>query len=315
MANKRGFSFVEVLIFCFISVILLTLIVGMISNSKDFSRTLGCINNMKTISQAIEQFQGDNNETPASLADLYPRYITSNNVFHCPSDSHDGNSYESIYIGRSNIEEDANKMFLACHRHHKNSKAVVAYLSYAVDIGKSQKVTWSGMPVEYGQLCNPGVMGFADGTQVEIKTGNASPLSSFISNEEKIYSIIYVPDKTNTTLEINHHGDTIFEIITPAVIAGVEGTKFTVATLWFPEVEDENPTNSTTVSVTEGAVNLQERTFAGKKKLAPQVLNTMTVSAIGWKESELPPSLLEQSSDPRGRMNFVSRKPKRRHNH
>ena len=73
MKNKKGFSFIEIMIFCFISVILLTMVIGVVINSKDFSRTLGCINNMKTISQAVELFKGDYKETPAFLGELYPK--------------------------------------------------------------------------------------------------------------------------------------------------------------------------------------------------------------------------------------------------
>jgi len=64
MRRKGGFSLIEVIIFCFIAVTLLTLFVGLALNSREFSKTMGCINNMKNICQAIENFQADNRATP-----------------------------------------------------------------------------------------------------------------------------------------------------------------------------------------------------------------------------------------------------------
>ncbi len=310
MSNeKRGFRFVEVLIFCFITVILGTLVVSMLSNSREFSRTVGCINNMKNITQAIEQFQGDFRETPASLSDLYPKYITNNNIFKCPSDREEANSYERIYVGRPNTEADAHKMFLACNRHHKGNKSVVAYLSYAVDINRNHKVTWAGMPIEYGQLCNPGVMAFADGTRVDIKSGTAAPLASFTGNRDNIYSIIYVPDKTNTTLEISHSGDSMFEIVTPAVIAGVEGTEFKVTTMWL-ENSEGSPVSTTKVDVTGGAVVVQDGTNPAEVRIDNTIVQP-PFNALGWRDDELPPGLQEEDQNHPGRRNFVSRRPKK----
>ncbi len=323
MERKKGFSLLEIIIFCFISIILITLVMGMVSNSREFSRTVGCINNMKMITQAIEQFQADHQDTPVSLATLYPHYITSNATFKCPADRDRAslNSYERIYVGRSANEKDTHKMFLACYRHNNNSKSVVAYLSYAVDIEKNQKVTlkqneYDGLPIdiEYGHLCTGGVMTFADGTEIKI-TGTAAPLASFISNQDRIYSVVYVPDKANTTLEITHHGDSIFEIVTPAIIAGVKGTKFTVKTLWIEDSGTDNPKNSTTVTINEGAVRVAERSADRQVLLSPDEKNnetfgnTITIQALGWKEKDLPTGLLKKTDDQPGKMNFVPRKP------
>lgn len=228
MNSKKGFSFIEVLIFCFISVILLTLIMGMLANSREFSRTMGCINNMKNITQSIEQFQGDWNRTPRYLGELYPKYIVNRKVFTCPSDKETiGMSYEKSYIERAFHEIDNNKIFLACHRHQKNKKTVAAYLSYAVDVGETQNVTWSGVKAEYGKIYNGGKFDFADGTEVEILSGSVGLLSSFVDNRDNIYSVIYIPNTQDTEIHIDKPSGSAstFEVVTPAVIAGIEGTK------------------------------------------------------------------------------------------
>jgi len=313
MNDKKGFSFIEIMIFCFISVILLTLIMGMFSNSREFSRTMGCINNMKNITQAIDQYHADWKETPVYLAALYPQYITSRRVFKCPADRETDDSYSSFYIGRDIAEKDANKIFLACHRHQKKHKTVAAYLSYAVDVSKSQPVSWSGIPAEFGKIYTGGTLTFADGTQVEIESGEAGVLSSFTGNDEKIYSVIYVPEETSTTLEIIHNGDSRFEVITPAVIAGVEGTRFTVATVW----DTSSVSSSTQIQVAEGIVNVQERAFGRDIDIGGEGTGTpqrIKVTSRIWDSriwDSLPEWLKKMIQEHPGWRRFVSRRPPR----
>jgi|LSQX01.1.fsa_nt_gb competence protein ComGC len=291
MKNKKGFSFIEIMIFCFISVILLTLVVSMVSNSKEFSRTLGCINNMKTISQAIELFKSDYKETPVFLAELYPKYISSEEAFICPADKSHTNSYEPGYIGRDDSEGNDNKVFLTCNRHQKNSKTVAAYLSYAVDVGKTQKIMWQAndyseaVPVKFGESRNSGTFIFADNRTMKI-TDTVFVHSSFTSNDDKIYSIAVIPADSvaQKTHEVHHEGESSrFEVITPAVIAGVEGTKFTIST----QTKETNgkPKNFTTIKVSEGIVNVQDRLHARESVLEQG--DEIVVSAMEWTEEEL----------------------------
>jgi len=254
MKRKSGFSLIEVIIFCFIAITLLTLFVGLAFNSREFSRTIGCINNMKTISQAIENFQADHRETPANLADLYPQYITNARIFKCPADRTSAtNSYEPFYIGRFFAEEDGQKVFLVCPRHNRGNQTVGAYLSYAVDVGKSSNVLWSGLPAKYGELYSGGTLQFADGTTVEITSGKVGLLASFLDNEDKLYHIIYTTEGEEGSFTVNHEGNSRFEVITPAIIAGVEGTRFIVR-----NILDGNKITSS-VAVLEGVVKVQDR--------------------------------------------------------
>jgi competence protein ComGC len=254
MNNNKGFSLIEIVIFGFIAITLLTLFIGLAVNSKEFARTLGCVNNMKNIAQAIENYQADYRTTPVNLADLHPRYITNSKTFKCPADKTDEtNSYEKFYIGRYIAEDDPNKIFLACPRHNRNTKTVAAYLSYAVDIGKNMPVKWSGTPAEFGEVYTGGELTFADGTTVNINSGHIGLVSSFQDNEEKIYSIIYNPEVTEGDIGVTHNGDSKFEVITPAVIAGVAGTQFTIKTAM------DNEEYTTTVNVTDGEVYVEDR--------------------------------------------------------
>ncbi|MGB9677911.1 MAG: DUF1559 domain-containing protein [Candidatus Ratteibacteria bacterium] len=254
---KRGFSLLETLILIFIGISILILIIGVISNSREFARTMGCINNMKNIAQAIEGYQVDWRETPVTLSSLMPAYIQNSNVFHCPSDREKGDSYSNFYVGRIFTEEDSNKIFLICPRHFRGSRTVAGYLSYSVDIGKTKNVKWSGVPVEFGKIYNGGELKFEDGTEVKNITGDIGVLGSFTNPENKIYSIIYVPEKANSSYDVDHKGDSKFEVITPAVIAGVEGTKFSIVNTY--SLTNGIPINTTLISISEGIVKIRER--------------------------------------------------------
>jgi len=283
---KKGFSLLETLILIFIGVSILILIIGVVSNSREFSRTLGCVNNMKNIVQAIEGYQVDWKETPVNLISLMPAYIQNPNIFHCPSDKEKGDSYSKFYIGRFFAEENSNKVFLVCPRHFKGRRTVVAYLSYSVDIGKTKQVTWSGINGEPGKTYNGGNLKFEDGTEVKNISGDVGFLGSFTNQDNKIYSIIYVPEGSNTNFEVNHEGDSMFEVITPAVIAGVEGTKFNVYNQYY--IEDGVPQDKTFISVTEGNVNVEERNQGRMEKVKQNEEISVTTRTYEAKEKGVP---------------------------
>lgn len=305
MREKGGFSLIEIVIFCFIAITLITLFVGLATNSREFSHAMGCINNIKNISQAIENFQADHKETPRNLAQLYPRYVTNKRIFKCPADrTSDTNSYEQFYIGRFFAEEDGQKVFLVCPRHNKGKKTVAGYLSYAVGIGKSREVLWSGLPAKFGELYTGGQLEFVDGTTVDINSGRLGLLSSFLDNEERLYHIVYTPEGEEGSFTVNHKGNSRFEVITPAVIAGVEGTKFTGRNII------SGDTFKSRISVIEGIVIVQDRSenTLGTEVIAGTTYEThplQIVTSPEETEEETPPEE-PVKKNPR----IVPRKPK-----
>ncbi|MCM8772696.1 MAG: FecR domain-containing protein [Candidatus Omnitrophica bacterium] len=260
---KRGFSLLELLILTFIGISILILIVGIISNSREFAKTMGCVNNMKNIVQAIENYQVDWKETPVTLTSLLPIYIENPKILHCPKDKESLESYSKFYIGRFFAEEDANKVFLICPRHFGGKRVVCGYLSYAVDVGKVKQIKYKKSDWSYeinakpGEIYEGGILKFEDGTVVN-SSNEIGIVCSFIGTEEKIYNIIFIPEGVNSTVSVEHQGNSRFEIITPAVIAGVEGTKFNITNQWTKN-DDGIPVDITTISVEEGIVTVKER--------------------------------------------------------
>ncbi len=283
---KKGFSLIEILILSFIGISILILIIGVISNSREFARTMGCVNNIKSIAQAIENYQVDFKETPVTLSSLMPTYIQNSNIFHCPSDKVKRDSYSNYYIGRVFAEEDANKVFLVCPRHFGGRRFVLGYLSYAVDIGKTKPVKWSGLNAEFGKTYSGGTLNFEDGTKVEIYNGKVGVLGSFTDTEGKIYSLIYFPEGENTSVGVDHKTNSRFEVITPAVIAGVEGTKFNVVNTYF--IDKGIPIDRTSISVFEGSVEVIERNQNRREQVQAKEEITIETRTYAEKNKGVP---------------------------
>jgi len=149
-------------------------------------------------------------------------YVTSK-TFKCPADrTTQYNSYESFYIGRFVDADDPTKILLSCPRHHKNTRTVAAYLSYAVDTGKSLPAAWNGIPAEFGEVYPDGELTFADGTTVTIRSRSAGIHSSFVDNAQQIQTTIYTTDGNAGSLLVNHGNDSKFAVVTPAVIADAQ---------------------------------------------------------------------------------------------
>jgi hypothetical protein len=103
-------------------------------------------------------------------------------------------------------------------------------------------------------------------------------LNSFTNQDGKIYSIIYSPEGENTNYNIEHKGDSQFEVITPAVIAGVEGTKFNVNSKW------ENLIATTVITVEEGIISARERNQGREEKVGAG--EEITVETKTYKEAK-----------------------------
>ncbi|MCM8764621.1 MAG: FecR domain-containing protein [Candidatus Omnitrophica bacterium] len=265
---KKGFSLIEILIISFIVVSLGAMVFGIVFRSKALSKSMVCLNNLRQISIAIEAYQADWRSSPNQLYALFPNYIKDKYSFRCPEDrliaSADLpqiNSYGNFYINRSFNEEDPQKLYLYCPRHFNGTKAVGAFLSYSANVMQTNKVTRNGINIMPGEVYAGGIFNFADGTVVtadpNLKVGLCG---SFIAPDDKHYSVIFVPEDSSGSLTVDHQGDSRFEVIAPALIAGVSGTRFTVSNTY----DSSKNQATTTVSVEQGKVICEDRTDGTK---------------------------------------------------
>ncbi len=266
--NKKGFSLLEIIIISFIVVSLAAMVLGLFSRSRALSRSMVCLNNLKQISMAIENYQADWKNSPNQLYVLYPNYLKDKFVFKCPEDKStltenlpNNNSYGNFYVNRSFNDEDTGKIYLFCPRHFNGSKGVGAFLSYSANIMSNNTVTRNGVKILPGDVNTGGTYSFVDGTTVVADdTVKIGLCGSFVAPDSRNYSVIFVPEESSGSFTVNHSGDSRFEVITPALIAGVSGTGFTVTTTY----DSVSNQSTSTVSVSSGAVNCEDRSDGTK---------------------------------------------------
>ncbi|MFA5645220.1 MAG: hypothetical protein WDA18_02550 [Candidatus Ratteibacteria bacterium] len=282
---KKGFSLIEIIIILAIIATLGMMVTGLTLRAKSLSKAMHCLNNLKQISAAIESYQADwHSATPDDLSNLWPLYIQNKQSFLCPEDKKiteellpETNSYDPYFVNRKFSNDDPQKLYLFCPRHFSGKKSTAAFLSYASAVVENKKVTLDGKPIAPGTICENGTLAFADGTTVTISSGKIGLLGSFLSTAEKIYSLIFIPEESNTSIEVIHGDDSDFEVVTPAVIAGVSGTRFAVNTSWTASTKNPNIFQSkTTVAVSEGSVLVEERSTGNSTDLEKNANLTVT---------------------------------------
>ena len=275
--RRHGFSLIELAIISFLCMTLVLLVVGLVGRSRDVARTIGCINNIRQLSAAIEAYRADWREPPDTPAALFPLYLSSVNTFSCPAAPGSEGSYDACYVARGDSDEDADKIFLVCNRHARGRRAVAANLSYAITTANLQPFTWAGLPGSFNSSYTGGSLRLADGTRIDILEGSVGVLSSFRDRDGRIVSLLYVPDRRGgeagtTRLEIDHRGDSRLEIVDPCIITGVSGTRLRVQTSWGAT------TLVSSAWVMEGAVLVTTRTGPSRVALR-QGEGVLTVDA------------------------------------
>ena len=90
-------------------------------------------------------------------------------------------------------------------------------------------VLWNGTEVPPGASVGSGALQFADGSQCTIPAGMAVQLiHSFRLHDGRLYSLIGLDVNETGRLYVEVTPGSRFEVVTPAAIAGVQGTRFQV---------------------------------------------------------------------------------------
>lgn len=274
--NRKGFTLIELAVVVIIIAILATM--ATVFFKGDYSAQKKCAQNLRIISDAIEQYVDANNGqyppdgtiNPANnlKSALYPAYISDASVFKCPADTDSGStdSYSAFYVKRNNYSK-MTTFSVGCPRHDNGKSAMnLFFQGQTLKRELAEATDGSGVLTPGSDISDTATM--ADGSTVS-SSGAVTFLQSFDIGKGMCYSL-FKSNADPKDIAFNVTPGAKLEIITPSAIAGVEGTQFLV------KIIDAAHADITTLV---GKVRVEEKTGAGQV----DVLSGRTTSVVSGK--------------------------------
>lgn len=253
--GERGFSLIEMLVVVAILGILVSMGYSALYRGRRVSKDTVCRNNLKQIAVALNLYRNNHGHFPGDdLPGALARYVSdSSEVFICPEDPDpQGDSYSEFYVCRTG--DSTAHYVVGCPRHLDDSSTITLFSSASAQLLEMRPVFWNGQPVPPGTSVGSGVMAFGDGSQVIVPDGIMVRLiHSFRMHDGRFYTLIALDINETGTLDVEVTPGSRFEVVTPAAIAGVQGTRFQIIATVEGELYCVN------VSVQEGAVRVSNR--------------------------------------------------------
>ena len=255
MRRVRGFSIIEMVVVIAILAILMTMGYSALSRGKTVSKDTVCRNNLKQIALGLGLYFNAYKVYPSEdLPSSLRAYVgNSPGLFLCPADPDpQGDSYSQFYVARAG--QSTQDYVCGCPRHLDEHGAVTLFSSSSAQLLEMRPVHWNGQAIPPGAGVGSGVMSFADGSRATIPSGMVVRLiQSFRMKDGRFYSLIGMDVNETGTLDVEVTPGSRFEVVTPAAIAGVQGTRFQVTTYI------ENDRYCVKVKVFEGEVEVKHR--------------------------------------------------------
>ncbi len=288
---RGGFTLVEMLVAVGIVVVLIAILFPVFSTSRERARLAQCETHLKVIATGLREFRGDNGRYPNSLGRLRKGYITNGGALHCPSDPVAGrDSYELFYAPRGTGEGDG-PVTLACAMHGGNS-GLLLHVGGEIDYVDFQTAELSGEalvrrrdsevfgspgsePLQPGDIVrtasHSATLTFEDGSTAVVLPESELSICALAQDRDSVGSHIllylYWGEIIADVVKLLDNGST-FEVATPAIIAGVRGTRF--------RVHVERDTGRSTVTVYRGVVQVYGARGPGSRLTAgKQIVRTV----------------------------------------
>ena len=84
--NNKGVTIVELLVVACVFLLMAGALAPFVSMARERSQRFYCADNLRKISLGLHAYAADNNESfPASLEQLYPKYVDSRKILDCPA--------------------------------------------------------------------------------------------------------------------------------------------------------------------------------------------------------------------------------------
>lgn len=261
--NKRSFTLLELLIIITIISIVATFLSPVASKVVTKAKVILCVSKLKNIAYASKMYYNDYGCLPSdqldTLSNQLQSYIKDTDIFICPSapKPYTGD-LQLFYVERSdNAVSDV--FSIGCPYHRRHGVSVVLNHDGSAVLNRSAGVYRNdpSQIINPGDLITGGTLYFVDGSTAKVKSSaRVKVIESFWRNDNRLYSIIRVEApqvQGQGQVEVHVTPGSKFEVITPAAIAGVEGTEFNVS------VTEDASQYVSDVSVDSGIVTVTTR--------------------------------------------------------
>ena len=261
--NKKSFTLLEVLIAITVIAIVATILSPVASKVATKAKVILCVSKLKNIAYASKMYYNDYGILPSDqistlMGQLQP-YIKNPDIFICPSapKPYTGD-LQLFYVERS--DNDKSDVFsIGCPYHRRHGVSVVLNHDGSAVLNRSAGV-YRNTPSEVinpGDKITNGILYFADGSTAEIgNSAKVKVIESFWRSDNRLYSLIRIdaPQGQNEGgVKVSVTPGSKFEVVTPAAIAGVEGTEFET------KVKEDELEYTSEVIVNSGIVTVTTR--------------------------------------------------------
>ena len=251
--RQRGWTMLEMICAVGIISVIAGFSTGVTAGVRRNAQCVACAHNLRQIGNALIMYQSENSCYPMmgdALPDALAKYISAPEIFVCPRDRGNADSYSPFYVPRQATEPDG--FLIGCPRHGSSKQTNGLYGNGRTLAGDNAGVKWNDKPVPIGTVVKGGQLKFADGTIVDIKAGlDVIVMVSFNEAPGKIYSAIRIPNGQFGWVHVQAAHGTHFDVVTAAATAGVRGTDFYVY------AEQTGTNYRTRVQVLSGVVRVE----------------------------------------------------------
>ena len=235
----RGMTLTGIVLSVTIASSLMAMVFGALTNVTEKGYDTVCRNNLRQIATALEMYHQSFGVYPpdypqGTWADCLLPALGGKEVFHCPADEVAGrNSYEPFYVLRR--EDDQSKFVIGCPRHGKHTIANVLFADKTSERLSVERVMWtppgSTEPQELapGEGVKGGKLSFADTSELTaVGPTGMMVVQSFRLSDGRLYSVVRVLDGEGGQVHAKVNKGSRFDVVTPGVVAGAEGTQYSV---------------------------------------------------------------------------------------
>lgn len=227
ITERKGFTLIELLVAIGIVAILAGIGVRSYSSLLRRVKDASSRTNLTAINLALHMHRKDEGKFPSDgkgsdLPAALAAYEVGKPVFTNP---YDGKSYEHLYVRRTPGE--GAEAFVLASPFVKAKETMVLLFGREPQKLPLREVTHNGVSLKPGETVTGGTMDFGEGTTVKAKPGTKMMLvQSFERADGRPYGLVRVDEVGRVDVDVASGWK--FEVVTPAAIAGVEGTEFRV---------------------------------------------------------------------------------------